>query len=456
MRTTAPFDSEIDQRFWWELGRDSFGILLYGFTEWLTQKLTDVELVCFCARDGFILQDAYDRFRRVTGVGPPSMYLHVSRRALNVPMIDRLNQEALSALTTALVALTVDQFLARVNLDSKKYANLVRQVGFRDGNERITGESGRQRLRELFRRLEQPLLQETAAERQLLLRYLDQQRVLGRRRVAMVDLGWHGTLQRSLARILRRDNQTSELRGYYLGTFASARAVQSPGVTLEGYVCHFSEPRRNFRVLTSCLEIFEFAFAAPHGTVVGFAEESARIVPRFAAHDFDAQKRQCAEYVRQGALDFVEAQLASRRLLSIAPARALAPMARLLLQPTWREVTQIGNIMHADGFGADFSSWPIARPRYSLWRRPLLALSDYRRSFWRLGYLVRSVGSVRRARIVGLFLKRLEPYLHLIDDEQPFRRMAQEIFDQSYNIGMRISPKAVALLKRTLKRNAND
>ncbi len=58
-------------------------------------------------------------------------------------------------------------------------------------------------LRRLFLELAGPICDNAREEREVLLDYLGASGLVGGRRVGLIDVGWHGTMQRSITDMLR-------------------------------------------------------------------------------------------------------------------------------------------------------------------------------------------------------------------------------------------------------------
>jgi len=356
--------------FWERLGREVYGPLYLGFAGWLQRRIVAdaPERLFFLARDGHILERLW---RVLAPGGPPASYLYASRRALRIPAIERLDERTLDFLCGGNSRLTVAQYFARAGLRSDDRA-------FVDGD--------RTRLREAFRARESELLEVAARERELLLAYFRQEQLDGR--VAIVDLGWHGTLQRAMREVLRLGGSRAEVDGYYLATFPEAAAHPQ---RMAGFLCELGLPAERLSVLRRCVELFELGFVAPHGGVDGFHRAGSRIEPRFAAHDLDEGDRARAFALQAGGLAFVT----ENRARVLGPDEALAPMRRLLERPTLEEARALGDLRHAEGFGAAIELHPIARPPAAaeVLRRPYALKDAFERSFWREGFKTRVLGT---------------------------------------------------------------
>jgi hypothetical protein len=105
--------------------------------------------------------------------------------------------------------------------------------------------------------------------------YLRQEGLLDGTPWAMVDIGWHGNLQRSLSRLLAAGGAAQPLTGFYFGLVPNAAGPA--GDTLLGYWNQLPARGHGVRRLNHAL--WEIFLSADHGAVLGYRAEAGRIVP---------------------------------------------------------------------------------------------------------------------------------------------------------------------------------
>jgi len=387
----SPADGRED--FFEHLGYACVGILYLGFQQWLKAELAraEVERVFFVARDGWIMSRVYNRL----GGGPPSSYLYGSRRAFALPAITELDELTLRFLGSGR-PVYVGQYLERIGLDPAALGDAIARAGFLSPTHRVRLPVDADRLRSLFRLVEPQIRAVAERERGVTLEYLHQTGFSTARRVAVVDLGWQGTQQRGLVKLLKLAGAQVDVDGYYLGTFEQARLHEAEGLKLHGWLFERGLPAERRDLINICCEIFEFIHCAPHGPVLGFERRGDTIAPIFAAAEVTPAQLEAAERLQSAALTYIDDfSSMTRRLpwLAIKPELGVAPLVRVLTSPTREEAQHLGDLVHSDGFGGLMGT-PIARPpgRWELVRHPTRLVSALERSYWRPGYLRRLVG----------------------------------------------------------------
>jgi predicted HAD superfamily hydrolase len=385
------------QDFWYAFGYRYAGVLFLGFNLWLLEQAVrdGVETLYFLSRDGYIVKSVYDLLSPFYKQAPPSEYLYASRRALNIPGIVELDDSAMNFLVSGTSTLMVSQFLERIGLPPGEYEQLIREVGFSGKEAKVVTGHDYGMLQKLYRLLEGEIRKIAAEERALLFEYFGRTGLLGRRRIGLVDIGWHGTLQHSIERLLRLSGREAMVKGYYLGTFPEAIALKRTGQEMSAYLCELGRPKFSYRAIKLSVELFEFLHAAPHGSVVRFKRTEGGLEPVFDRNDFESEKIEKASAVQQGALDFIRDFLRHWQHmegLTLARETALKPLYRVLSRPTYEEAIRLGDLEHAEGFGDVHVKRFIAKPPnlYECLANPYRFLQGYRKAFWRRGYLKRS------------------------------------------------------------------
>lgn len=383
--------------FWCEWGYQHAGPLLAGFGSWLIRETRHQGYrdAYFLSRDGYLIKEVVDRMLRAdpgTAHAVRTHYLYASRRVFNLAAIESLDEEALDFLISGTSRMSPRQFLARIDIDIEGHLDTVAKVGFSSPDEIVEGGAGYGRLRALLQELGETVLARAQSGLGILREYFAEEGLLDSGHVAIVDLGWHGTLQNAMARLIRRMGATTTLAGYYMGTFLPAKRYAERGQEMHGYLCEEGHPANLLAAIKTSVELFEWIFSAPHGSVCDFRSGTQGVEPVFADFAFESARWEAASAMQAGALRFVEDYLAiwqGQTLPAVPPEEAVRNFHAALSRPTPEEARRLGGLQHAEGFGRVAVPRYIGKPLGSLWN-PLgyrNLLFGYRASFWRQGYL---------------------------------------------------------------------
>lgn len=176
----------------------------------------------FVARDGQILQRIAVKLNAWLGWGIELRYLHASRQSLFLPSLTALDGAAIEWLTEQARFKTLGAILSRVEIEPQTEVRLLSASGFSPESWHETlGAEGESRLRALLGRRDfgSRVLAEAQFHRATLLDYLGQERLTDGTPFGVVDLGWKGRLQASLAKGLGTmpDKIVPPITGFYYG-----------------------------------------------------------------------------------------------------------------------------------------------------------------------------------------------------------------------------------------------
>ncbi len=220
------------------VGYSLVGPLLVGFAAWLVHQAQqeDITSLYFLAREGRLIQDIYECWIQGMERAPAAEYLVLSRRAAGVAAI-RSFEDILEIARTTYFSNTIENFLHTrygLKLDDSRWTELEARTGWSrehpiSVHQRVLDQS----VLELLEALQGEIFARAQKEREGLLRYLDEKGFSRPGSKAVVDIGYGGSIQRYLNRLL-----SQPVHGYYLMTDEHAQWIhQVPGVILRGCYC---------------------------------------------------------------------------------------------------------------------------------------------------------------------------------------------------------------------------
>jgi hypothetical protein len=247
---------------------------------------------------------------------------------------------------------------------------------------------------------------------------LDELGCAGWSRIAVCDIGWHGSLQRALTAVLRAAGREVDVEGYYLGLNDQMRP--DPVSSMHGWLWDAQDDADAMHTQCDGREVVELFFTARHPTVIGRAAGSRRTYAIFdRAAELDADNRAAASAIQEAALRLVDGYVKAfggTRPARIAKREAYARVRRLIERPSAKEVAFLGDLVHVAGFGTTRSGEPLARPPSVLGalRRPKHFMGAYDRAHWPSGFLTAFGGTWRFAaaqRRVSWVLRKALGYI---------------------------------------------
>jgi len=278
------------------------GPLILDYLAWLARMAIDArsDTVLFLSREGHLLAQAWQRLRD----GVPALrelrgvYLLASRRATGLPTLRDAGD--LAFLLRGTFTGTLRNLLkARLgDAATEAAAGLLGNALDRD----IYLPEMREQLLASLHAVLPTLLPIAAEERELYLRYWDQQ--VGKGEPLIADIGYAGSIQLHLSQMTGRP-----LRGAYFALRDTAVQLVGHGSAEARHHDGRQSPDTDSALLRHDL-LLEAMLTAPAGQFEGFRQVSGESTPQFAPSELSTQGQRVLAQVHSGALQFVDDVLA--------------------------------------------------------------------------------------------------------------------------------------------------
>ncbi len=279
-------------------GRLVYGPALVGLANWVCTRAADVGLErvhCF-QREGPLLAEFIERVAEARGQRLEATVLDVSRGALAPARHDAVTVDYLSDVLEGRRPRRADDVLAAVGVDPGALSTW-------GADRRVTpADAGElHRLLEADDALMAAARAELARRRATVHRYLEAAVDVDTDQIGVVDLGWAGSIQRSLSFALAQIGFAGVLRGLYLATNVGAQRNLGAMNRIEGFVGHLGAPDE-LEPLFRNPEIIEQSALARGGSIVGFDEDGG---PLRAHDDIEPNQWNAIARVQDGARSFL-------------------------------------------------------------------------------------------------------------------------------------------------------
>lgn len=263
----------------WRYGATVLGPVLTGFSEWVhrwaEEKIGKGPLYCMM-REGEFLSDLINRVASARGSGLQAVPIWMSRHLTARASIEEVDEATLRRLALRRVPLTVEQFVNGLGL------KLVETPELRDIAGR-TMDDGHVVNRVVWTiaassQLRARVLDESAAVRRRLVRYLESTLSEDADPLVLVDLGWGGTIQAQLEKALSLAGIRRRVVGLYLSMNHVAVERVVAGSEMIGYLSSCGVPDPVAWQISRSPEVLEQVCSATSGSVVDFDDDGAPVL----------------------------------------------------------------------------------------------------------------------------------------------------------------------------------
>jgi len=339
----------------WRYGVSVMGPVLTGFSEWVAWQAREAGLATvWCPmREGEMLAEMVGAAAAVRGWPVQAKPIWLSRHVTSLAALNSCDTEEIVGFINQRHELTVRQLLETLDLRPGDVAALAGELD--------TMMDDQDRARRVAVALtETPLLRNrlqvtVTAARERLLAHLRAEGALDTPELALCDLGWGGTIQLDLAKVLKLANIGVSVSAYYLATDDRGIRIPLAGLKSQGYLAESGQPHDASAIIRSP-EILEQTVNALCGSLLGFdaagepvlspvGDREHQLVERRAVHEgIHLFQAMWERFARQDDWPLLVGPAARARLAGI--------LAAALKRPTQQEARLFASWQHEDNFGS--------------------------------------------------------------------------------------------------------
>ncbi len=231
--------------------------------------------------------------------------------------------------------------------------------------------------------------------------------------LAVVDLGYAGTIQQCLQQILDHEGLLTRTHGLYLVTNRGIGKLQRAGAAAESYLADQDQPVWFSHPFTRCPETVEQSLMCDCGTTIGYAPDGTPVTGEIRIPDW---QREAIASVQAGAFDFIERWAERSTRCEPEPERLRSLIrfivVRALTSPTEAEIEAFGSWHHDENFGSHTTRTLTSCRVPDLYLRHMSAhqLASLRSGdvYWVFG-LARHLSPVLGEAVKCIFLRKAPP-----------------------------------------------
>ncbi|MHB9155900.1 MAG: HAD family hydrolase [Endomicrobiales bacterium] len=261
-----------------DIGASLAGPLLLGYVQWVLSQARKrgLQRLYFLSRDGQVLLEIARRLNAIADQGMELRYLYGSRQAWHLPAVESTRPEELDWLFEADPLLTLRIFSRRAGLEPDTVAGeLSRVTGRQWDKDTPLGAAGITLLRDRLAGSAIPgqIRSQAQKARAAAQKYFKQEGLVEGKAFGMVDLGWKGSLQDSLQKILASSAVPPAVSGFYFGLNCSV--TEAGNSTKAAFFFSPGAPPLVLHTGRRFANILEVFTAADHGTTESYYQDTA-------------------------------------------------------------------------------------------------------------------------------------------------------------------------------------
>lgn len=326
-------------------GFEKFGPFLFGFVYWLQSLFENrkYEKIFFFSRDGYMMIKAFDV---ISDSSVEREYVYFSRNSLRQSLIYRCKDfpESLQYITKRKYT-SIGAILDYYGFSEDEAKQIAQEYGCKLAEDiRTETLSKSEIVRSIYNDKKDLINMRSRVQSDLLEEYLYQIKMKGK--CAIVDIGWHGSMQFYLETFIEQHGIDASIDGYYLGI--------DPDVEIQGK-CHgflFDENNLKARKSLLCfLGVLEKLFQSKEGSTRGYEKTVNGIKPLKKDYEYENENgliKHINEF-QNGALSYIHEAKKYKCGEIIDAVKFTKPLVAAGKYPSLKEVELFKNFYVEDG-----------------------------------------------------------------------------------------------------------
>lgn len=296
-------NQSISLGYYYQIGYDIFGPLLYGFINWIVKmtELKKYDKILFFSRDGYIMKKVFDSLYQGN---TESIYFYASRRVLLVSALwMNADYDYLISSMYIPIKMSACWFINSIGLNSNDFSEEVKKFGFNLETVFLRDTLHKEkRLRSFFGSIKQKVIDNSKKEYEAFILYLKKKEITGR--VAIVDIGWIGSMQAALDKIIKSEDLRCQIEGLYLGVVPQSENQNL--IQMSGYLFQKEKNLWLYKEEYFLNDIVELFFLAPHGSALYYYVANGELEIMLDKFEYkDTETYRIFSIIQQGAEKFV-------------------------------------------------------------------------------------------------------------------------------------------------------
>lgn len=374
--------------------------LVVGFMLHVMEELikNQHEQVFFFTREGEFFKEVYDAIASKNPFGvpvPEAIILEVSRVATFSPSIEEISIKSLMRIWSLYSTQSIQALFSSLDIDIQFFSEKLSEYEL-SASEEIQYPWLDQRVLSLFddTSFTSEINSLIAKKRELLTGYLNTKNFPSSGQVAIVDIGWRGTIQDNLAYIF----PNLDITGFYLGLDKFINP-QPRNTKKSGYIANLNKTISTDSFVFNKVSPIEMLCNSPHGSVVGYQIKDKNYSAKRLIHESENRSYYDAVVYFQKGVVNAAAELGQAIRVHAISSEVLRPMALscwtgIISKPPAAIAEAYFKLAHNESFGLGRFDDKTQVISSSIWIKSIFSLNGMKtlvrnleQTGWPEGYL---------------------------------------------------------------------
>ncbi len=364
-----------------KIGTECLSPIVIGYVLWIRKQAEkhDIKKLIFLARDSFLFYQTYKKYFNDDAISLE--YAYVSRKSLRLSYFLSIENHGDICLTFPTQRLTIREILSEIGFEEGEFDNEIKKYHISD-DEKFNMRSPvlNEKVSELLKYIHENVPQKYYEISELTIAYLRQEGFF-EDDTAVVDIGWHGSLQLMLEKILV-SHGGREIPFFYYGT------LKGSGKRLKGFeYYYYALGEENTIDEVSMIYFLERFIPEFVGSTIKYQKKDGEDIIEPVLEEKDFSSFEIGKKLQHGCLEGVEKffsmNLPFKTISSNLSYRALLS---LIYYPKMQDAGAIGDIEFIDGIEYNMAK-PKSVPYYIV--HPKVLGADIKKSRWREAFFYR-------------------------------------------------------------------
>lgn len=366
------------------IGTECFAPIVISYVLWLHEQVLmhGVKKLIFLARDSFFFYEAYKKYFCTENDSEVSIeYSYVSRKSLRLSYFLSIENYEDICLTFPTQPLTICQILSEIGFEEKDFDDVIKTYNISDDEKfNMRDPVLNQKVSHVLKYIHENVPEKYYEDSALTVQYLIQKGFF-EEKAAAVDIGWHGSLQLMLEKILVT-NDVDEIPFFYYGILNGA------GKRLAGLeYYHYALGEENDIDEVSLVYFLERFIPELVGSTRGYEKIAGENVIKPVLEKTDFSSFEIGKKIQKGCLFGIDRFFSMNLPFEgISSAISYNALLSLIYYPKKQDAVKIGDIEFFDGI-----DYNMAKPKKlsEYFAHPGKLRDDVKKSRWREAFFYR-------------------------------------------------------------------